>query len=68
VSISVDPLAHFGSDRPAQLLRKPQFDERLPCHTEAARLSVEGVDHPAGKSTFTRFASIPTRRALLKSS
>src|SRR5207302_2103094 len=38
-----------GSDRPPQLLRKPQFNERLSCYTEPARLSVEGVYHPSRK-------------------
>src|SRR3982074_1772572 len=43
------PLAHSGSDRAAQLLRKPQFNERLSCYTEPARFSVEGVYHPSRK-------------------
>jgi hypothetical protein len=43
------PLTHSGSDRPAQPLSKPQFDERLSCYTEPARLSVEGIHHPRGE-------------------
>ena len=58
------PLAHSGSDRPAQLLRKPQFNERLSCYPEPARFPVEGVHHPSGEIHIDSFRVSPDASSL----